>query len=167
MKPQTATSPRRRRWPGRQIYDLQALMHGELFSIERLEEYAKELASQHRSITRSVPARPLLAEAEKSGRALEDAYTQLAEATSQNSLLMPGDEWLLDNYHIVRDTVAEIQVDLPRRYYLQLPRLAEGPWTGYPRIYVAVRELILHSDGIVDSANMDAFTRGYQSALAL
>ena len=45
-------------------------MHGELFSIERLEEYAKELASQHKSITGSVPAKPLLAEAEKSGRAL-------------------------------------------------------------------------------------------------
>ena len=30
-----------------------------------------------------------------------------------------------------------------------------------------MRELILHSDGIVDSANVEAFTRGYQSVLTL
>src|SRR5438874_3405155 len=167
MRPEPTTSQRRRRRQASQISNLQAEIHGELFSLERLEEYARELATQHKAITRRVPARPLLAEAEKSGRKLEEAYTRLAEATGQNAVLMPGDEWLLDNYHIVRDTVDEIEVDLPRRYYLQLPRLGEGVWTGYPRVYSLVRELILHSDGIVDGANVEAFTRGYQSVLTL
>ena len=109
MRPDPTTSQRRRRRQASQISNAQAEMHGELFSLERLEEYATELGTQHKSITRRVPARPLLAEAEKNGHKLEEAYTRLAEATGQNALLMPGDEWLLDNYHIVRDTVDEVR----------------------------------------------------------
>src|SRR4051794_39762254 len=78
-------------------------LHGELFSLERLEEYGRELASEHKAATRRVSAKPLVGRVEKSGRALEEAYTRLAEASSQQQPLMPGDEWLLDNYHIVRD----------------------------------------------------------------
>ncbi|HET9492651.1 MAG TPA: hypothetical protein VFR15_00300, partial [Chloroflexia bacterium] len=142
-------------------------MHGELFSLERLEEYARELAAEHKAATRRIAAKPLLAKAEQSGRALQEAYVQLAEAPSQKQPLMPADEWLLDNYHIVRDTVNEIQVDLPRGYYLQLPRLGDGQYAGYPRVYAAVRELILHTDGIVDVVNVEAYIRGYQSNLPL
>jgi len=162
------TRPRRRRSNhAGQPPDFQAQSHSELFSLERLEEFAQELASNHKLITGRVPAKPLLADAEKSGRTLENAYTRLAADPNRKSLPTHGDEWLLDNYHIVRDTVAEIQVDLPRRYYLQLPRLSEGPWTGYPRVYAAVREMILHTDGIVDTLNIEAFVKGYQSALPL
>src|SRR5688500_1933337 len=171
MRTNTSSYPRpsrpRRGQPGKPGHP-QADLHGELFSIERLEEYAREIAEEHKATTRQVPARPLLAEAEESGRVLEAAYSLLADAdgpgpnSAGERLLMPGDEWLLDNYHIVRDTIDEIRVDLPRRYYLQLPRLGEGSWGGYPRVYAAVRELILHTDGIVDSRNTEAFIRGYQ-----
>jgi cellobiose phosphorylase len=142
-------------------------LHSELFSLDRLEEFAQELASNHKAITGRVAARPLLADAENSGRTLENAYTLLASDPNRKGLPTPGDEWLLDNYHIVHDTVAEIEVDLPRSYYLQLPRLGEGPWRGYPRVYAAVREMLLHTDGIVDTLNVDAFVRSYQSALPL
>ncbi len=149
------------------LADPQDQIRGELFSLERLEEYAHDLASEHETVTRRVSAKPLLAKAEKSGRALEETYAQLDASASQKQPLMPGDEWLLDNYHIVRDTVDEIGVDLPRRYYLQLPRLGDTEYAGYPRVYAAARELILHTDGIVDILNIDAFIRGYQSALPL
>ncbi len=147
--------------------DLQADLHGELFSLDRLEEYAQALATDHKAITRRVPAKPLLANAEESGRILADVYSQLSGEANHEYVLMPGEEWLMDNYHVVRDTVAEVHVDLPRGYYLQLPRLAEGTWTGYPRVYAAVRELLLHTDGIVNVTNVEAFIRGYQAALPL
>jgi hypothetical protein len=84
-------------------------------SLERLEEYARDLAASHKAITRRVPAKPLLAKAEKSSRILEDAYTQLADLPGQNQVLMPGDEWLLDNYHIVRDTLVVLAALVSRR----------------------------------------------------
>ena len=112
-------NPLRRRKQRKRLTDLQGQLHGELFSLERLEEYARELALEHKAITRRVPAKPLLAKAEKSGQTLEMAYISLAEASSTSEVptkrrqrpLMPGDEWLLDNYHIVRDTVAEVMRD--------------------------------------------------------
>jgi cyclic beta-1,2-glucan synthetase len=110
--------------------DLQADLHGELFSLDRLEEFSQSLATEHKAITRRVPAKPLLANAEESGRILADVYSQLSSEANHDNVLMPGEEWLMDNYHVVRDTVAEVNVDLPRGYYLQLPRLAEGTWTG-------------------------------------
>src|SRR5438270_1753870 len=142
-------------------------LRSELFSLERLEVYAQELAAEHSTTTRQVAPRPLLVEAEKSARILEQAYTQLAGADRQKLTLMPGDEWLLDNYHVVHDTVAEVTVDLPRRYYLQLPRLAGGPMAGYPRVYEIGRQLILRTDGAIDLGHMDVFLRSYQSELSL
>ena len=32
-----------------------------------------------------------------------------------------------DNHHVVQDQVREIRQDLPRKYYLELPKLADGP----------------------------------------
>ena len=58
--------------------DLQADLHGELFSLDRLEEYAQALAGEHKLITRRVPAKPLLANAEESGRILAEVYSQLS-----------------------------------------------------------------------------------------
>jgi cyclic beta-1,2-glucan synthetase len=139
----------------------------ELYSLERLEEYARELALEHRAATGPVTARPLLVEARQAGHVLEQAYTQLSGADRRQLTLMPGDEWLLDNYHVVHETVVEVTVDLPRRYYLQLPRLARGAMAGYPRVYEIVRQLILRTDGAIDVGHMDVFLRSYQSELAL
>jgi cyclic beta-1,2-glucan synthetase len=139
---------------------------GELLSLERLTEYARDLAREQKATDR-VPAKPLLADAERSSRILEDVYAQLSAAAHRNLPLMPGDEWLLDNYHIVRDTIAEIRVDLPRRFYLELPRLLGGPWAGYPRVYAFACELISHTDRAITTENLEAFTTGYQSVVHL
>ena len=58
-----------------------------------------------------------------------------------------SEDWLRDNHHVVQDQVREIRQDLPRRYYLELPKLADGPFEGYPRVYVLARELIAHTAG--------------------
>lgn len=140
---------------------------GDLLSLERLEEYAIELATRHKAETRPVPAKPLLAEVSRSARILADAHTTLAETARLKLALMPGDEWLLDNYYIIRDNLAEVRVDLPRSYYLELPRLSEGQWSGLPRVYAIAWELILHTDGVVNTQQLDAFLHGYQSVQPL
>jgi len=47
--------------------------------------------------------------------------------------VVPAAEWLLDNYHLIEQHIREIRDDLPPGYYRQLPKLAEGPFAGYPR----------------------------------
>ena len=42
--------------------------------------------------------------------------------------------WLVDNFHIVEEQLREIREDLPPGFYRELPKLAEGPLEGYPRV---------------------------------
>ena len=54
---------------------------------------------------------------------------------------------------------ATFRQDLPRRYYLELPKLADGPFEGYPRVYVLARELVTHTAGRFDLQTLIRFLR--------
>ena len=41
---------------------------------------------------------------------------------------------------------------LPRSYSGELPRLANGAYLDFPRVYVIAQELIAHTDGRVDES---------------
>src|SRR4051794_37060907 len=83
------------------------MLHGELLSLAGLEEFAAELAGAHTTATGPIRAQPLLPLIERSTQTLAAVYTQLADVARGRSPLMPGDESLLDNYHIVQDTARE------------------------------------------------------------
>ena len=40
---------------------------------------------------------------------------------------------------MVQDEVREIRQEYHEDYYLELPKLADGPFQGYPRVYVPQR----------------------------
>ena len=105
----------------------------EFFSVERLEQYAQTLAAKHKTVTRKGRAQ-LLPRLEDNGRKLEYAYRRLVEAIREGRPISPAAEWLVDNYHIVEEQLREIREDLPKSYYHELPKLAEGELQGYPRI---------------------------------
>ncbi|MEO6349255.1 MAG: hypothetical protein ABIP53_01250, partial [Candidatus Limnocylindrales bacterium] len=69
---------------------------------------------------------------------------------------------LRDNHHVVQDRVREIRQHLPRKYYLELPKLAYGPFQGYPRVYLLATELIAHTAGRLDLDTVVDFTAAYQ-----
>src|SRR5689334_12291969 len=106
----------------------------------------RRLARLHSVETGPGPGRPLHRRLDRAGAFLAAAYTSVrgtgpAPAPGVDTA-MPGAEWLLDNYYIIRDQVAEIRVDLPRRYYGELPKLVAGPGRGYPRAYALARVLV-------------------------
>ncbi len=51
-------------------------------------------------------------------------------------------EWLLDNYYVVSSALRQIEQDMPRHFYNQLPRMVVGDWSGYPRVYLLAQELL-------------------------
>ena len=67
----------------------------------------------------------------------------------------------------MQDQVREIRQDLPRQYYLELPKLADGPLAGYPRVYAFARELITHTAGRLDLQTLVDFATAYQRAAPL
>jgi cyclic beta-1,2-glucan synthetase len=78
-----------------------------------------------------------------------------------------SEDWLRDNHHVVQDQVREVRQDLPRKYYAELPKLADGPFEGYPRVYVFARELIVHTAGRFDLQTLVDFATAYQRAAPL
>src|ERR1043166_495842 len=122
----------------------------EFFSVERLEQYAQTLAAEHKTVTRKGHAQ-LLPRLAENGRILEYAYKALVEALRQGRAISPAAEWLVDNYYIVEEQLREIRHDLPKSYYHELPKLADGELKDYPHIYAVALELITHTDSRLDT----------------
>ncbi len=76
-------------------------------------------------------------------------------------------EWLLDNFHIVTESLREIRHDLPRGYLGELPKLADGPLAGFPRIYALALNLLAHTDSSLDESNLTHFVQAYQGVAPL
>ena len=138
----------------------------EFYSVERLEQYAQTLATEHKTVTRRGRAQ-LLPRLDENGRILEAAYKALVEALRQGRAISPAAEWLVDNYHIVEEQLREIRHDLPKSYYHELPKLADGPLAGYPRIYAVALALITHTDSRLDTNTLRRFIAAYQTGAPL
>ena len=90
------------------------------------------------------------------------AYRAIAVAVSNAGSITPAGEWLLDNYHLIEEQIRKIHSDLPPRFYRELPKLADGPFIGYPRIFGMAWACIAHSDSRFDVETLRRFVRAYQ-----
>jgi len=138
------------------------LLRSELFSIEQLKRHAVTLADQHNIDPHPGPDRllPRLADNE---RVLLVAYDVVTAAATPGQRIIPAEAWLLDNFYLIEQQIGLARRHLPRGYSRQLPRLADGPSAGFPRIYDLALELISHMDGRVDSDNTTQFIAAYQT----
>jgi cyclic beta-1,2-glucan synthetase len=134
----------------------------ELYSVERLEQYAATLADEHHVSDVPRRGRRLLPRLEENARQLVTAYRTLAEAIRRERAISPAAEWFVDNFHIVEDQLREVREDLPVGYYRELPKLEQGDLAGYPRIYALALALIAHTDSHLDTDTLRRFIRAYQ-----
>src|SRR5256886_10948396 len=139
----------------------------ELYSIERLEQFAAALAAEHKFAEGPQRVSLLLPRLEENGRKLIAAYKALAESIREEHVISPAAEWLVDNFHIVEEQVREIREDLPKSYYYELPKLAEGELKDYPRIYAFALALIAHTDSRLDTETLRRFINAYQKVSPL
>ena len=94
-------------------------------------------ARHHRSgsAAGSSTGRSLAVRLEENESVLLQSYRAIAGAVGEGRPITPAAEWLLDNYHLVEEQIREIRDDLPPGFYRQLPKLASGPFAGYPRVF--------------------------------
>ncbi|HXV64107.1 MAG TPA: glucoamylase family protein, partial [Vicinamibacteria bacterium] len=137
-------------------------------SIERLEERAKTLAARFtvdpndRGQSRSVFPR-----FEENARILREGYGILADDVHEGEHVTPAAEWLLDNFHLVASVIRDVQQNLPRSYYRELPKLASPGLGGDARVYAMAVELIRHSDSRLDRQKLLRFINSYQTIAPL
>ena len=137
-------------------------IRAELFSIERLEQHAESLAAAQPVTSTTRYTRRLLPRVQENGRVLLESYRTIAQAIREERTITPAAEWLVDNFHIVDEQLREIRDDLPPGYYRQLPKLAEGPLKGYPRVFGMVWAFVAHTDSRFDPEALRRFVRAYQ-----
>ncbi len=138
----------------------------ELFSQEQLERHAESLAARHQVAPDLLRGRPLIPHLDESARQLDEAY-RLLSSSSRGTQPVPSEDWLRDNHHIVQDQVRAIRQDLPRKYYFELPKLTEGPFSGFPRVFVIARDLVGHTAGRFDLQTLVGFVVAYQRVAPL
>ena len=91
----------------------------------------------------------------------------IAKAIDEGRAITPAAEWLVDNYYLVERQIREIRSALPPGYYRQLPKLADGPFTGYPRVFGLAWAFVAHTDSHFDTEMLCRFVRAYQEVQPL
>ncbi|WP_218939141.1 GH36-type glycosyl hydrolase domain-containing protein [Pseudomonas nicosulfuronedens] len=134
----------------------------ELFGIERLEQHAQSLALAQQVTDTPRRVLPLHVRLDDNARVLLAAYRASAVELERGNGVVPAAEWLLDNYHIVEEQIREVRDDLPPGYYRQLPKLADGPFAGYPRVFGLAWAFVAHTDSHLDVELLQRFIHAYQ-----
>ncbi len=142
-------------------------LRAEILTREGIAEHARTLADQHRTAIMKWGSQLLYKRFEENRQILEDTYIKLSVASLSKEVLTSGAEWLLDNYHIIQEQVKEIRRDFPPGYSRSLPKLIEGDYRNYPRVYHLALEVISHTDATIDSDLLTRFIDGYQTKAEL
>ncbi|MDZ7691088.1 MAG: hypothetical protein U5K69_08115 [Balneolaceae bacterium] len=74
---------------------------------------------------------------------------------------LPG-EWLIDNFYIIQEQIVQLKEDLPVSCYKKLPRLSEGKFVGYSRVYEPIVNLAELSDNVIDQDNVETVVQAFQ-----
>ncbi|MEY4871856.1 MAG: hypothetical protein RLZZ563_1186, partial [Pseudomonadota bacterium] len=160
------------RWPWplapKGVWADPAPIRADLFGIERLEHHAVSLAiAQTAPAVRQSRVPNLLDRVKDNGKVLLAVYRAGAQSLESGVAITPAAEWLLDNFHIVEQQLRQIEDDLPPGYYRHLPKLADGPLAGYPRVLGMAWAFVAHSDSLIAEPALQRFVQAYQTAQPL
>lgn len=145
------------------LWQDRTIIRSELFGTERLEHHALSLAAaQAETPAHNRRVRLLTARVSDNSTFLLGAYRSCARNLQAGRTISPAAEWLLDNYHLVEQQLRQISDDLPPGYYRQLPKLASGPFAGYPRVLGLVWAYVAHTDSLLSGPVLALFVKSYQ-----
>ncbi|MGY6549085.1 MAG: DUF3131 domain-containing protein [Roseinatronobacter sp.] len=113
--------------------------------------------------TRRMRVPPLSRRVKDNASVLLAAYRSCAQDLQSGVTISPAAEWLLDNFYLVELQLQQIKHDLPPGYYRQLPKLAEGPLAGYPRVMGIAWAYVAHTDSLLNKLVLVQVMRAYQT----
>jgi cellobiose phosphorylase len=145
--------------------DDQTPLRAELFSVEQMEQHGKILAGQH--VLGRFRRDRLLTRLDENEKELILTRSILSDVIKSRSRIAPAAEWLLDNFYLIEEQIRAARQHLPKNYSRELPRLAEGPSRGLPRVYELALAAIAHGDGRIDADSLARFIAAYQSVSSL
>jgi cyclic beta-1,2-glucan synthetase len=151
----------------RSPWDSIAPIREELFSVERLEEHARSLAAAQPVTSMPTKGRSLAGRLVDNEATLRAAYRTTTEWVDEGRSITPAAKWLIDNYHLVERQIRQVRLDMPSGYYRQLPKLATGPFAGFPRVFGMVWAFVAHTDSCFETEMLRRYVRAYQDVQPL
>ena len=67
----------------------------------------------------------------------------------------------------LKESIEDVKLNLPKKYYNELPKILNGPLAGFPRIYALAIELVKNTVGGLNRENITHFLESYQSEPSL
>jgi cyclic beta-1,2-glucan synthetase len=139
----------------------------EIFGPERLAHHAVSLARAQCIADRPKRVLNLTVRLRQNADVLLKAYRYNGAALLAGQQVPLAAQWLLDNYHLVEEQLNQIALDLPPGYYRQLPKVATGPFAGYPRVLELAWAYVAHTDSLISGDVLRGFVRAYQTVQPL
>src|SRR5690606_25531511 len=134
----------------------------DLLSNAQMRSLGERIALEH-TILKNQQSDKVLRRLNENEEVIIKVQQLLTEAVKDKYTIAPASEWFLDNLYLIKEQISIAKKHLPKGYSKTLPMLATGKSAGMPRVYDIALEIISHSDGRIDIANLTAFIEGYQS----
>ncbi|MDM0090377.1 MULTISPECIES: glucoamylase family protein [unclassified Variovorax] len=139
-------------------------IRAELFGTQRFKQHGRSLA-RAQAVQGADEARasaPFFPRVDENLASLRSAFDYIALISQSGRYVSPAAEWLLDNFHLVEAQLQQIREGVPRSYYARLPKLADAPLAGLPRVYGIAWAYVAHTDSVLNKELFTAFLDAYQ-----
>ncbi|MFH0784397.1 MAG: glucoamylase family protein [Pseudomonadota bacterium] len=146
---------------------LEARGPAEKLSPTQVQEHARRHAEEQQVELNPSPTTELLKRLKQSRHWLRQVCADLGAASRLEQKATPAADWILDNEFILEGNARDVLLNLPRRFYQQLPSLASSPYRGLPCIYGLAKNLVSHLELQLDRENVIAFLDAHQSVRVL
>ena len=146
---------------------LEARAKNERLSQTKIQEHARRHAGEQQVDQNTVPKTGLLKRIKQTRKWFRQVCVDLGAASRLEQKATPAADWILDNEYILEENARDVLVNLPRRFFQQLPSLASDPYRGLPCIYGLAKNLVSHLDLHLDRENILAFLDAHQSVRTL
>jgi len=130
-------------------------------------EHSRRHAREQQVDPRPQRSAELLKRIKQARQWVRQVCADLGAASRLEQKATPAADWILDNEYILEGNARDVLVNLPRRFYQQLPALATDPYQGLPCIYGLAKNLVSHTELHLDRENILAFIEAYQSVRTL
>lgn len=128
---------------------------------DELERHAEALAKSQTTLIRKRSIGRVSKRIEAKFQNILDTYENLNRDASSSFPIPPAAEWLLDNFYIIEEQKSIIVKEL-NETRKAVPVIAEGTYSGFPRIYSIAVEIVSHVDGNANEKTIRDFITAYQ-----
>lgn len=102
-----------------------------------------------------------------SERIINEIQYNVAGSEYLEQTITSSAEWLLDNIYVIKGNIEEIRTNLPKKFYRELPKIAEGKYKDLPRIYVIAKDLVECTANRLNHDNIIAYLSSFQKIIPL